>query len=346
MKKKLLLAVLALFVCMSLLFVSCAKDDTESSDRLSAEEEAKLKNIEAGKAAIVKFLKKDRATEDMMNAESIVKNLEMTSFLELTILGRTSEFSISMRDSLLYMSGPDLQMYVLMQGSEATSFVQKNGKFVLYADSSEAELPEKEDITEELTMFTGMSFEKLTVEDVEYVDEKFVLSDDFVIEMLVDSMADGEQLNGMMSEEARAEIESVFEMMTYEISCKVNDGEVTQFNFLIDLNASAMQEMELLEKDVDGHAKIDLCMKLSEGGKTIQNVVIKMDLYEQDAFDIDMDLEARMHTTTRMSLSGELRLDTPELDEGLCIELDGSILWGDDYGFPETIPEIVQEYMK
>ncbi|MBO5938675.1 MAG: hypothetical protein J6Q82_04160 [Clostridia bacterium] len=358
MKKKLFFALLALLVCVSLLFVSCDKETVSEDTTAPATEENNDKkqefDVEAGKAAVVKYIKADESVTADMDVESIMKNLKMTAEIDMSLMDETMELDMSMKDGLLYMNAVGEESYVLMQGDEALSFVKMpNGQWVLEEDEEEED-PAEDDETEWIMMLQGASFEDLTVEDIDYVDGKFVIKNDFLIEIfvdaIVDGVTDGEQIDSTEMDaaiaEAKGEFEKFIDAMNYEIFFRVSENEVTQAGFTMEMDSAAMQEFEFVEPGTSGRAKIEFSCKLADGGKTLKEASMKMELYEEGVTDMSMDFNFKMRSKTRLVLTGELTVWVQELGDSVTMDMEGTMMMNDDSGFPSTIPAIVQSYMK
>ncbi len=361
MKKKLFLSLLALLLCMSLLFVSCDKETApaETTSPVTEENQGEKKEVDiaAGKAAVVKLLKEDSAAEEMLDAEAILKNLQMTVELDLTLMDETTEIDGAMKDGLLYLNAMGEETYLLLQeNGESLSFVKgPNGQWMLEEDSSEEAVPpEEDDGTEEMmAMLQGASFENITAEDIDYVDGKFVLKNDFLVDMLVESLIEsitgGEQFDSPEMDEAIAEAKTEFEnlidTMKIKISFRVEGEEVTQMIASFEMDASAMQQMGSLDYGTDGHVKMEIAVKMADGGKTFKEMSLKMDLYEEGVTGVSMNFDIKMRSKTRVTISGEITLPEELIGEKITMDATGTVLLDDASGFPKQIPAVIQGYM-
>lgn len=351
MKKKILFTLLALFVCASLLFVSCDKETAPEETTAPETEETKDQeiDIEAGKATVVKYIKDDTSATADMNAESLLKDLKMTAEFDMNAMGETAEFNMAMKDGLLYLDMDDAAYYVLMQGEEVLTFAKMpNGQWTLVEDEAE-EAPEEDADDEALMMMLqNISYDKLSVEHIDYVNGKFVLKNDFLVDACMDALI--EQLTGgevfespemdAAIAEARANFEKMIEGMNPELSFRVSEDEVTQINASIELDSAAMQELGMVETGVNASWKIKASVDLANGGKSIKAASFEMKCYESGGIDIEMELGIQVRSETRVTVSGKI------ISLGVTVSMDGTILLDDASGFPSKIPTVVQEYMK
>ncbi len=368
MKKKLLCILLAMLLCLSVVLVSCDEatpnnpaenaGENENSEQGGKEETPKI-DVSKCKATVVKYLKENGQSlmEDTMDPEVLASEIEQINLSgELTVDMEDEKLEevLAMKDGLLYLSADGEEKYILLQNMEVKSF-SKDENGVWRLDPTEPEDSSEEDTGEDaamlMTMLMGVSFEKITKNDISYKNEKFIVNNEFLAEMLMRSMMESMIGNAELSEQDKAEMETaiaegksefleMFNTMQFELAFRATETEVTQIILSLNMDSDAMRKMGTIEEGVEGHVQVKLSVKLSNGGRKITEMSFMFDFYEEDVMDSSMNLEIKVKSETLITLEGTAVNDSVEM------EISGKLTMNDASNFPTQIPEIVQDYMK
>lgn len=371
MKKKFLCILLAMLLCLSVVLVSCDDNEPdtpaqeEAENEQQGEKEEKKIDVSQCKATVVKYLKENGRllSEEMLDPETFVSEIEQTKYgAELAVKSEdeTVEVKWAMKDGLMYMMADGEETYILLQNMEVKTFAKdENGEWILVPE--EPEDPSEEDTSEDtaaiLMMLMGVNFDRVTKDDIYYENEKFLVSNGFLAEMLVRSTIDSvlgdaeltdEQKAEMEAEiaEGKAEFKKMFDVMGFELAFRADETEVKQMILSIDMDEEAMREMGSLAENSEGHMKLEISVTFSDSAKSVQTMSLKMDCYEEDRLDVFMDLEMKVESETKVTLKGEVSSEDHSLGEKVEGTLSGKIVMNDAFCFPTQIPAIVQSYMK
>ena len=368
MKKKLLCILLAMLLCLSIVLVSCDEvtpndpaenaGENETLEQNSKEETPKI-NVSKCKATVVKYLKENgqsliENTVDPEELASEIEQIKLSGELTVDMEDEKLEEVLAMKDGLLYLSADGEEKYILLQDMEVKSFSKdENGVWSL--DSEDPEESSEENTGEDteilMMMLTGVNFQKITQNDIRYKNEKFIVNNKFLAEMLMRSMMESMIGDAELSEQDKAEMETaiaegkaefleMFNTMQFELAFRATETEVTQIILSLHMDSDAMREMGTIEEGVEGHVKVNLSVKLSNGGRKITGMSFMFDFYEEDVMDSSMNLEIKVKSETLITLEGTAVNDSVEM------KISGKLTMNDASDFPTQIPEIVQGYMK
>ena len=246
-------------------------------------------------------------------------------------------------------------IFLDFDGVVETIYWEQDENGVWSLDPEETEDSSEEDTGEDtailMMMLMGVNFEEITKDDISYKNEKFIVKNEFLAEMLMRSMMESMIGDAELSEQDKAEMEEaiaegkaefleMFNTMQFELAFRATETEVTQIILSLHMDSDTMREMGTIGEGVEGHVKVKLSVKLSNGGRKITEMSFMFDFYEEDVMDSSMNLEIKVKSETLITLEGTAVNDSVEM------EISGKLTMNDASDFPTQIPEIVQGYMK